>query len=191
MSNLRSLAYALGDASTDPLWIDGDNFDADVVSSGDPRTDYLAWAAAVKNYGGVVTTAPHLLSQGTADPSSGQMLGAGAALAAARYPVAFVFPHAPATDLNPLFKKQPDDWSDDGKYAYYVAPDKVQGYVDTNTGGQITAPQSVPGEPPPPDPTWYADLKTYAKLGGLALGAILFFDFLHTLPRPNGRRRRR
>lgn len=169
------MPYALGDTSTDA------------------RAAYVAWAAAVKRAGGTVSHAPHLTAELVSDPMSGDIVGGGGSLIAAQYPVKTVFPNAPATTLAPAFSKLPDDWSDNGAFVFYVAPPAVQAYTDPITG-DITTPQAVPGETPPPNPQWYDNFLKYARYGAYGLGAIILLDLLSFLPRrrnPPRRRRRR
>jgi len=143
-----------------------DDFADDVGdgTSSTPREAYLAWLAAVKRAGGVVTTMPHI--------NKGAI--------AARYTVAFVFPHAPATTLNPLFSRPPDDWSTSGDYVYYRAPNAVVAYQYT---GAITAPVNVPGETTPGDPVWYSDIKNMLRTGGWIVGGLVVLSALSYLPR--------
>lgn len=150
------------------------------------RDAYVKWAAAVKQAGGVVTVAPHARSEPIVDIMTGAHIGGGQELTAAMYRTDFVFPHAPSTVLNPLFKELPDDWANNGEHVFYVAPPGVQGYADPITGG-ITKPQSVPGEPPPPKPQWYEDLLKYGKYalygGGALIGGLILLNVVERLPR--------
>jgi hypothetical protein len=164
----------------------------------DPRAAYVAWVSAVKQAGGFVSVAPHLVYAG--DPFS--QAGAGDPLTAARYPVAVVFPNAPSAQLAAAFSRQPDDWSDDGRYAFYLAPADVQAYASTQStsllsqiiarifggAGGITEPQQVPGEPAPPNPAWYDDLlkvlKYGAYAGGALVGGLILVEVLSFIPKP-------
>ncbi len=157
----------------DPDDPSADDFGDD--GSQDPRAAYVAWAAAVKRAGGTVSHAPHLDSPGDAFG-----IGAGPTLAA-QYLASFVFPHAPATTLNPLFTRQPNDWSNNGQYVFYVAPELAQAYAASGSG--IEQPQQVPGEPAPPDPKWYTDLIRYSKYAAVGLGVIALLNVASYVPR--------
>ncbi len=162
---------ALGDADDDDS----------VLHAEDARSAYLAWVAAVKAAGGVTTTAPHLTREVLGGPL-GLPIGTQPVLAA-QYPVQSVFPNAPSMTLSPAFHHQPDDWSNSGDYVYYVAPDAVQDYAGTG----LVAPQSVPGEPPPPNPLWYDDLLKYAKYAGIAVVVLVALNAASYVPRPSRR----
>ena len=180
---------ALGDDMAESFTYDPLAMDP-LESSSDPHTTYAAWVAAVKAAGGSVSVAPHYKSEPVADPSSGQLIGGGQPIVSAMYPVAVVFPNAPATTLAPAFSQLPDDWSNDGKYVFYFAPPAVQSYTDTTTGGEITHPQSVPGEPAPPKPDWFAKYEQYLKYGAYGLVALLALQAISTVSSviPRGRR---
>lgn len=168
--------YALGDYTLE-----------DIGESDDPRSAYVAWAAAVKQYGGAITNAPHVTDAIAVElgilPGDAFGQGSDTPVVAARYPRAFVFPKLPSNALNPVFHRLPDDMSNDGAYAYYVAPAAVQEYGAPSGSGGITTPQSVPGEPSPPKPEWYDNLLKYAKYAGFAVGAVAVLDLLSFLPR--------
>jgi hypothetical protein len=150
----------------------GDLSDVATVTDDQGHVSYAEWVAAVKRSGGTVSVAPHLRSEPVADPMSGELIGGGETIPAARYPAALVFPNMPATTLAPGFTHLPDDWSDDGSYVFYLSPPAVQAYTDPTTG-EIKRPQNVPGEAPPPKPAWYDDLLKYAKWAGLGLAVIV------------------
>lgn len=175
---------------------------ANAETTDDPRAAYVAWSDAVKRAGGAIANAPHKTAELVYDIMSGAVIGGGEALVAARYPLRTVFPNAPSATLAPLFHKQPDDWSNDGSYVYYIAPPAVQAYAGaigdgtpsggTYPSGGITDAQRVPGEPPPPAPKWYDDLKRYARYAGYGAGALLVLELLRTIrPNPPARARRR
>jgi hypothetical protein len=116
------------------------------------RSAYTAWAAAVKASGGVVTVAPHM----NGNPP------------AARFPVSAVYPNAPDNTLGPGFNRAPDDWSDSGLYAYFVAPTDAQLYADT---GMLQAGQ-VPGEATG-NPAWLDALRDAGKQIAIGVGVAL------------------
>ncbi|MEP6494495.1 MAG: hypothetical protein ABJF01_17555 [bacterium] len=148
-----------------------DDFDD---SSSDPRSEYVTWAAAVKQYGGYVTTAPHTTTEITKGT------------AAAAYPVSIIAP-APNYMLNAIFHRWPDDWSSDGKTGYFKAPAAVLAYTETgyrtSAGSAITQAQSAPGEPSPKYPDWYTQIKDLLKSGGWILGGLVVLSAISYLPR--------
>lgn len=151
----------------------------------DPRAAYVTWAAAVKANGGTVTAAP---------VDNGDYISAG--MAAAKYPVA-VISLAPTGQLNPIFHRWPDLWTNNGAFGWYRAPDSVLAYTNPQrslwdvgswfnpdqTDAPINQPQTVPGEPAPADPKWYDDIKGYLKIGGLIVGGLVLLNVLSYLPR--------
>jgi len=158
----RAIA-ALGSLD-DPI---ADDFDSEAVN--DPRADYVAWAAAVKKYGGYLTTMPHV-NKGAA---------------AAAYPVDVIYP-PPDYSLNPIFHHAPDDWSADSSTGYYRAPQSVLMYTTGGSVAGINQSQAVPGEPAPPKPNWYDSVLTTVKYGAWIIGGLVALDALSFLPR--GRR---
>lgn len=203
---MARVAAVLGDEFTDAMddaLISGDD-DASQSAGEDPRGDYVAWAQAVKRFGGVVTAFPFHM-QGTVpttsmwdmpwNPSTATATGDLYGVPAAMYPVTFVFPNAPDATLNPAFHRQPDAFSGNGRNVYYIAPMTVLRYaagdaswfrVATGTQTGMNAPQSNPSEPPPPNPDWYNKLLDSLKAGGWILAALLGLVVVSYLPRGRG-----
>lgn len=174
--SLRRVATVLGAAD-----------DGDVEPTNDGHADYVAWAAAVKRYGGIVAAAP----------AASETIAAGDA--AARYPRSVIAP-GPTYELSALFKHWPDLWTGNSDYGWYRAPASVLAYTngkprsfwDVNTwlgGGAtspITDPQTVPGETAPKNPDWYEQILTLAKFAPYVVGGLIVLQLLNALPR--GRR---
>lgn len=141
----------------------------------DDRAAYVAWSNAVRANGGSVTNFPfHTVS-------SGAIMGDPYGLPAARYPVDVVYPTDRYGALAPLFNHAPDGWTADNSAVYYLAPIEAQRYANS---GDVTAPQSVPGETPPPNPNWYDSLETVVKATPWVLGGAVALYLLSFLPRP-------
>jgi hypothetical protein len=168
-------------------------------SSSDPRAAYLAWAAAVKLYGGVVTAFPFHTGAGLSSAAPGTYAYDSSGVddygyPAARYPVAVIYP-APSYSLNPIFHTQPNGWTADSAYGYFLAPQSVIDYAAgggdlfagliPTTSGMLTS-QAVPGESPVVNPTWYDNLLTGVKAAEWIIGAIALLGVLSYLPRRRG-----
>lgn len=145
---------------------DADNGDG---TSSDPRAAYLAWAAAVKQYGGVVVTYPVHTTAGGAMESL-DAYGA----PAARYPSSVIFP-PPLNARSSLFSRDPDSYTSDGNYGYYIAPDAVLSYW---LNGGIISSQAVPGEQAPGMPDWFNNLTSSLKVGAVVVAAAVVWSLV-------------
>jgi hypothetical protein len=130
------------------------------ATTDDGRAAYVAWTNAVQQYGGVVTSFP-------------------GGAPAARYPFAVIYPNDGA-DLNPIFHAPPLSWTADSAYGYFAAPPEVAAFV---AAGGLTGVATVPGEQPPPMPSWYDSLQTTLKLGAWVLSGVVLLSALSYLPR--------